>query len=604
MDMDRWWIGKQRLHLLETLCNIVDKILEGVDPLQTPRAERWHELVSHEAFRETGAVEFWSPYTNQAFSRPPMFNSEHLITLAKSRLDEIGDHLWYLQCDAAYMKRHVKILFETEIFKKASAQIKAIMLTQQVVLEIQGYCYWQWIETEYRHVEAVRKRFRDSIYPGTPLPPSYDKALGALEVLLLGSVTQKTNYLEGLLPYIPGMQKHWELDPSRIPPGSPSDTVGMIKRTTPQDTKESLSGDPLDWCLTQLQGKPDNQNHLDHAMLFSMLRDHLSSNPSEGKRLDEITYQVLSDLSTSHEMLIAVQSHRPRNATRAPEEVIATENRVSWKLAQPLGINQDMCKDIGMALIRTFYNVKPPTGPKNAEWLSQSQALSKATEKFWDSIRVFLRKQLTQRDNGHTEEEVDILLTVASAHLSEEYIQDKQGAEAEILSAITITDEPQPISGAFNEDPEPSTAPTTVAQGRDKVKTRGQQCSSGSDITDVPGEAAQEVTEDAIISLTRESLGVIHLMFPSKDNAAKDITWDRFVCVMIEAGFTARNNSGSAVAFKRLRDGGRIVFHKPHPADKIDPVLLRIMGERMAKWFGWGPELFVLRDEKISGVQE
>ncbi|KAF5556912.1 ycfA domain-containing protein [Fusarium mexicanum] len=590
-------------HLLEVLCNIVDKVLEGVDPLQPPRAEKWHDVVSHEAFKETGAVEFWSPYTNQAFSRPPTFNGDYLISLAKSRLDDIGDHLWYLQCDSAYMKRHVKMISATEIFKKASADQRAMMIPEQIVLELQTYCCWQWIESECSHVETIRRRFSDCIYPGMPLPPKYDKALGALELLLLGQVMQKILFLEEQLPHIPGMQKHWELDPSQIPSDAPSDAVGTTKRRTPQNTQQSLDDDPLDWCLVQLQGKPDNQSHFDHAMLFAMIQDHLSNNPSEAKRLDEITHQTLSDLSTCHEMLIAVQSHRPRNAARAPEEVIATEDRVSWKLAQPFGFNMDVYKDIGIAFARDFYHVKPPTGPKSVEWLSHSQALCTANEKFWEAIRGFLRKQLTQRDNGYTLEEVEALLGVASAHLSKEYIQEKQRAEVEILSAINTADESQPIADAFNEGPDPSPTSATIAQGREKVKTRGEQCSSGSDVTEPPDEAAEEVTKHAVISLTRDSLGVIHLMFPRKDDVSKEVTWDRFVRVMIEAGFTARNNGGSAVAFKQLVDGGRIVFHKPHPADKIDPVLLRIMGKRMTKWFGWKRELFALQGEATSGVQ-
>ena len=40
--------------------------------------------------------------------------------------------------------------------------------------------------------------------------------------------------------------------------------------------------------------------------------------------------------------------------------------------------------------------------------------------------------------------------------------------------------------------------------------------------------------------------------------------------------------------------GGKIVFHKPHPIAKIDPIMLRSMGKRMAKWFGWGREVLGL----------
>ncbi|KAF5586836.1 ycfA domain-containing protein [Fusarium pseudoanthophilum] len=589
-------------HLLETLCTIVNKILDGVDPLQEPRTEKWHDLVSQEAFRETGAVEFWSPYTNQAFSRPPTFNCDYLIALAKSRLDEIGDHLWYLQCDDAYIRRYVKMIVATENFKKAPKHLRAMMVTQRAVLDFHSYCWWRWIEMECKHVDAVRKRFRDSIHPGSPLPPKYDKAVGALGLLLLNQVTYRITLLEELLPYIPGMQQHWELDPSQLPSDAPSDAVGMTKRITPQNTQQSLADDPLDWCLVQLQGKPDNENYFDHAMLFSMLQDHLSSNPSEGKRLDEVTYRTLSDLSASHEILVAVLSHTPRNTARHLHDVIAQEDRECWKSQQPFDIDGVVFERIGKAFMRDFFDVKPSTGPKSPDSISQSRALRIAVEKFWESIRAFLRKDLTRSGPGFTQEEVDSLLGVVSANLSAEYIDDEQRAQAEMFAAIHITDEPQSMIGTFNEIPEPSSTPTTIAQGRDKVKTRGEQCSSANDVTEPPAETAEEVTKHAVISLTRESLGVIHLMFPSKDNVAKEVTWDRFVRVMIEAGFTARNNSGSAVAFKQLGEGGRIVFHKPHPADKIDPVLLRIMGKRMAKWFGWKRELFALQGEATSGV--
>ena len=66
-----------------------------------------------------------------------------------------------------------------------------------------------------------------------------------------------------------------------------------------------------------------------------------------------------------------------------------------------------------------------------------------------------------------------------------------------------------------------------------------------------------------------------------------------------EVGFTARNNGGSAVLFESIH-GGKIVFHKPHPIAKIDSVMLKSMGKRMAKWFGWGRERFALADGGTS----
>jgi hypothetical protein len=528
-----------------------------------------------------------------------MFNCDYLLALAKSRLQETGDHLWYLQCDSDYMRRHVKLWFATEFFKKASEQQRGKMLTDRIVLEIQSHCFWQWIEMECNNVDDVRKRFRDNIHPGMPLPPKYDKALGALELLLVHQVNYRAEILGRLLPHMPGMQKHWNIDQSY----ASSKTIGLLKRITLPDTQEALTNDPLDWCLVQQQGRPDTPLTYDHAMLFAMLQDHFSSNPSERKRLDEITYQILSDLSTCHEMLIAVRLHRPHNSLGTLDGVLATEHRGYWKIGRQIEINEEVFKGIGTAFMEDFYHAKLPTGSKVSERISQFRALRTAVEKFWGSIRAFVREDLTKSDTSFSPAEVEDLLGVVSAHLSEEYTQEKQQAEAEILAAFKVADKAQPIDGTFNASSEPSNTSTTIVKGREKIKTRGEQESSASDVTEPRAEDAGEVTKDAIITLPEDLLGVIHLMFPRKDKAAKDVTWERFVNMMAKAGFTARNNTGSAVAFKQCGAGGRIVFHKPHPADKLDPVLLRIMRKRMAKWFGWKRELFALQGKATSGVQ-
>jgi hypothetical protein len=90
-------------------------------------------------------------------------------------------------------------------------------------------------------------------------------------------------------------------------------------------------------------------------------------------------------------------------------------------------------------------------------------------------------------------------------------------------------------------------------------------------------------------------------MFPATaEESAKGVEWDNFVYAMSDTGFIARNGGGSAVVFENrsLADGrdtgGKIVFHKPHPAPKIDPVMLHSWGKRMAKCFGWHRELFIL----------
>ena len=94
---------------------------------------------------------------------------------------------------------------------------------------------------------------------------------------------------------------------------------------------------------------------------------------------------------------------------------------------------------------------------------------------------------------------------------------------------------------------------------------------------------------------------MLNLMFPATaKEASGSVDWDNFVYAMSDMGFTARNSGGSAVVFENKNSAkgrdtaGKIVFHKPHPVPKIDPVMLHSCGKRMAKWFGWHRDLFVL----------
>lgn len=199
-------VVEAQAYLMETLCNIADKILDGFDDTRPARTEKWRELTTTAGFKRIGEVECWSPYTNQAFSAPPLLDIAYLLSLAKTRLDAMGDHLWYLQCDVAYMRRHIKILLDTEIYKKAPNNAVGAFLTSNIYREVSSYYWWRWIEIECRHVDQMHKQFGDSAHPGQPLPVRYDRALGALELLLVNQVIYRTSVLKDVLPSLPGFQ--------------------------------------------------------------------------------------------------------------------------------------------------------------------------------------------------------------------------------------------------------------------------------------------------------------------------------------------------------------------------------------------------------------
>lgn len=99
------------------------------------------------------------------------------------------------------------------------------------------------------------------------------------------------------------------------------------------------------------------------------------------------------------------------------------------------------------------------------------------------------------------------------------------------------------------------------------------------------------------ICVTRANKTLFTRMFAAREEHRKDVRWDSFVAALVDAGYSATHNGGSAVTFKdeRHTNGRSIVVHKPHPDPSVDPIMLRSIGRRLRRRFGWDAETFVER---------
>ncbi|KAF2097589.1 hypothetical protein NA57DRAFT_77841 [Rhizodiscina lignyota] len=99
-------------------------------------------------FKKSGDIAFWSQYTYQAFSAPPIFNIDRLISLAKARVDAAGDHLWLLQTDPAYMRRHMRQISEFVAVKRAGRSDSCRIIVGELCHDLQLYWFWQSVVVE------------------------------------------------------------------------------------------------------------------------------------------------------------------------------------------------------------------------------------------------------------------------------------------------------------------------------------------------------------------------------------------------------------------------------------------------------------------------
>ncbi|KAI1088336.1 hypothetical protein F5B19DRAFT_486016 [Rostrohypoxylon terebratum] len=495
--------------ILTTLRSIVDKILLDADRSLPHQTHKWLELTANASFKRTGEVESWSPYTNQAFSAPPLFDPENLLSLINTRLEASSDHLWHLQCEPAYMRRHIKI----------HSRMPNTKVTDESIAPLMNYNWWHMLKEMCVGVVALHRYWQTEIYPGNPLPSRYNYGLGHIEFQLYLRVIYWVETIIRTLPVCPGFSRHWRLTCN-------SDT----------DSNGRFASAEREYKFVQL----------DHAVLLGFIQDHLSQCSSKEKtRIDE-------------GMLTAIRL----KTKQWREQDAETIERLTAK----------------HALLAEQIERITKGGPNRG-----------ALETFWGSMR-----ELVQEKFAHclTKDQMDNLLQVVSADKTQEHMDARNEAE--------------PMLRHLNQDDLGQSAKGETQPTREKIKSRPE--SSGVQPTEtttldkpIPAIGPESCLEtNEAIAVDERSLKLFTHMFPeTAHESTKTVGWNDFVHAICSVGFTARNNGGSAVLFESI-DGGKIVFHKPHPVAKIDPIMLQSMGKRMTKWFGWNRRRFMLASDGVD----
>lgn len=270
-----------------------------------------------------------------------------------------------------------------------------------------------------------------------------------------------------------------------------------------------------------------------------------------------------------------------------------------------------------MSRILDEFNYLPmPSGKKDLIWLEYSEEIRASLSSFWASMRRYCENW--QKNLKLGPENILISYEVLSADSDADYRAAIAAEKAEILERIAsksmvpaefASKEAIQTQWGSAEERKPSSTETRFKPKKrvEADSTLDTKLASMSIGKHIPPRAPT-----LSILVKSRTIDTLSMMFPLSSGASepqpavKAIDWDVFVLAISDAGFLARHTGGSAVVFeKQIADdaedekgrGGRIVFHKPHPVAKIDPVMFRCMGRRMEKWFGWGRGVFAVRSE-------
>lgn len=590
--------------LLKFLRRMVEQLVDGIkdpDPAQASLPPFIVEL------RRKGRLDQWSSYTNQPFSSPPFFDINDMLGKAVARKNMIGDHLWLLQTDPAYLRQAIHTA--AEIYPQGHPP-QDIHGTTVGEIHLSIWSYWSWVTIAEAcgNVRAMQVKFRDSIHPGLPLPPKYEQVLQELELLLDCQLRIRLDPLPMMLGLRPGFKKHFKYDYS-VPNGI--DFHGDIKLA------QLFSQDPLFFILHILPINPDSHEpqNFDPAMKWSFLEDHISNNKVDSSRLDEFLYERYTNFAATQELFASIHRHVPMPSLLM--ELDSFEPEKAQDLGRPTVLRHqieritdeyymcpyDQSGTVPLMIFSKAFDGHLTKAERNDQMrLKQFDDTRAALGVFWSLTRR--KRQMTLKGRGKvwSSEDIHEDLKLISADLETTYQNSVAAERQKIVDRIELSHLPPGKQEAPQTEwgSTPSSGPKS--SGRSKKTKVAKHPEQLPDIEKLVVKDCAEKTGTAKpIQVRDKTRQIFQGMFSTAEPTKKPIDWEDFVVAMQDVGFKSQQTTGSEVVFQPGENergwSGRINFHRPHPVPKIDRIMMRVMGKRMNRWYGWEDGLFVVEEK-------
>ena len=172
---------------------------------------------------------------------------------------ETQDNLWLLQTDPAYFHEFASYWNEYNVGTVSGA--KMTKDAKAHALEGRVMCYsvtqaldWNHLAEELRYVRQQYEAHHKYIKLGQPLPESYDRAIGSLQLLVINRLIYKSTHLKGLTLVSPAWKSMWKVDPKL----SGVQTCVERKDGGVINYRQIYKSDHILYCLAALGERPES----------------------------------------------------------------------------------------------------------------------------------------------------------------------------------------------------------------------------------------------------------------------------------------------------------------------------------------------------------
>ena len=593
---------KAQLEIAYWLDAVIDTLIKDAGPSGNTE---WAAMVAgglHSSYEE-GA---WSPYHLQEFAPPSTFDLKNIVRKVRDHLNMILDEMELMQTSVEHMRQYVLEMKANTCFNydgtRSAEEEWAYIARAMTTSWINDICRWQRVVVECEHLQMEVTKSRSVLVPGTRLSQDTATAVRGFGATVHGLLATAA------VEYLPRFRSVNIIRDYLIRADQRKKTKHLRKGTNLSDDLDpkKQSDRVLYWAEDMEQAILDRKpggvswhvRKVKEELRGAAYSRDLENWMSGLALMDEIallwSWRQTLDYCNPRDVAAGV-----RLRDMLPSNFEYTSKQTIDALYGGQGDRESG------ELLRRFCELPLPKGPKDLSWLDKMTGARKSLTDVWNSIRNIWDER--QKGIERSETMRQAVLAQMSFDLSPEHLvrvnAERQQIQDMIRGAKALRERREQESQFVQQE-------WDLGANSDNVVRRNlTRKSNAARKNAMVGSALDKLTLNnnenvgpafppvQQIHIKPESLSVISKMFPTGAESSSSVRWTQLVQALTDAGLTATQGAGSAVSFAGQR--GSVTIHQPHDRDgpNVDAIMLRGLGRRFNKWFGWTSETFVLREK-------
>lgn len=565
----------------------------------------WTSLVSR-GLHDTRDGVSWGAYHNQEFAPPTHFDPNVLLEKARDHLNLLIDEVELMQTDPEYFQQYINdVKTSTHTEQGESTETAWQNLAREISLDwTNDIGIWQRIVAECENLKKSFARHGMDASPGTRLTQDTDTA-----VRCFGETIRQ--WLMGI---------------------AHNDFVCLRRLASMQKSFKKLGKD-LNINQAHLEKVLDPTVQTDRVLMgaltiqtFAMINSTSGISARVDKLRDELgglTYSKgvarwLSGMALLDEMYGSwywrqmTDYHDPLDEGAVRLDINSRDMLCSSSKGGIQGtktFEQRKAADVQCGqLMRSFSGFTLPKGVKNRSWFTKMTEARERLHEVWQHIRTVFSER--QSSIGRSELFITSIISQMSFDESPEYLArvaaERQEIEQKFQRDSMLGKVPKPLSfqpswdSGANKDMAVRrnlTRKTNASRDDGTIEKDLEQLTLSNNVSLEDDDHQSTSASAPQIAVKQETLSIVSKMFTTRAESVSGVRWTTLVQGLTDAGLAVTQGAGSAVTF--ANEQGAVSIHQPHDRDgsNVDAIMLRGLGRRFNKWFGWTSETFVLREK-------